>query len=44
MRPSLQNRADQARWLTPVTQWRNGVLFFTGEAAPKKKAKAATPA
>ena len=37
MRPSAKHPGTKAPWLTPVTQWRNGLLFFgtgtTGAAA-----------
>ncbi|MBI3444229.1 MAG: EAL domain-containing protein [Magnetospirillum sp.] len=28
MRPSTKHSGTKAPWLTPVTQWRNGLLFF----------------
>lgn len=35
MQPSRKHAGSRAPWLTPVTQWRNGLLFFgSGGAAP----------
>ena len=33
MRPSPKLHGTRAPWLTPVTQWRNGLLFFGASAA-----------
>jgi len=33
MRPSPKHQGTRAPWLTPVTQWRNGLLFFGAGAA-----------
>ncbi|WP_239988751.1 EAL domain-containing protein [Paramagnetospirillum kuznetsovii] len=30
MQPSKKQPGNKAPWMTPVTQWRNGLLFFSG--------------
>ncbi|MDO8608787.1 MAG: EAL domain-containing protein [Phaeospirillum sp.] len=34
MQPSAKHSGNKAPWLTPVTQWRNGLLFFGNGASP----------